>query len=46
MTSSEQEKDLLIQIQVFQLKAVFVLNVSPTFEQDQIKDKEAAPILI
>ena len=32
MTSSEQEKHLLIQIQLFQSKAVFVLNVSDKFE--------------
>ena len=32
MTSSEQEKHLLIQIQHFQSKAVFVLNVSANFE--------------
>ena len=46
MTSSEQEKHLLIQIQLFQSKAVFVLNVSSKFEYDQIKDEEAAPTLI
>ena len=46
MTSSEQEKHLLIQIQRFQLKAVFVLNVSAKFEEDQIKVKGAAPALI
>ena len=46
MTSSEQEKHLLIQIQLFQSKAMFVLNVSTKFKQDQMKDKEAAPILI
>ena len=46
MTSSEQEKHLLIQIKLFQSKAAFVLNVSAKFEQDQIKDEEAAPILI
>ena len=46
MTSSEQEKHLLIQIQLYQSKAVFVLNVSAKFEWDQIKDQEAAPILI
>ena len=46
MTSSEQEEHLLIQIQLFQSKTVFVLNVSAKFEQDQIKDEEAAPILI
>ena len=32
MTSSEQEKKLLIKIQLFQSKAVFVLNVSAKFE--------------
>ena len=32
MTSSEQEKQLLIQIQFFKSKAVFVLNVSAKFE--------------
>ena len=32
MTSSEQEKHLLIQIQLFQLKAVLVPNVSAKFE--------------
>ena len=31
MTSSEQEKHLLIQIQLFQLKAVLVPNVSAKF---------------
>ena len=36
MTSSEQEKHLLIQIQLFQPKAVFVLNVSAKFQQDQL----------
>ena len=46
MTSSEQEKHLLIQIQLFQSKAAFVLNVSAKLEQNQIKDEEAAPILI
>ena len=46
MTTSEQEKHLLIQIQLFQSKAAFVLNVSAKFEQDQIRDKEAASILI
>ena len=46
MTSSEQEKHLLIQIQLFQSKAVFVLNVFGKFEWDQIKDEETAPILI
>ena len=46
MTSSEQEKRPLFQIQLFQSKAVFVLNVSAKFEWDQIKDEEAAPILI
>ena len=47
MTSSEQQKHLLIQIQFFfQSKAVLVLNVSATFEYDQIKDEEAEPILI
>ena len=30
--SSEQEKHLLIQIQLFHSKAVFVLNVSAKFE--------------
>ena len=45
-TSSEQEKHLLIQVQLFQSKAAFVLNVSAKFEEDQIKDEEAAPILI
>ena len=43
MTSSEQGEHLLIQIQLFQSKAVFVLNVSAKFE---MKDEEAAPILI
>ena len=46
MTSSEQEKHILIRIQLLQSKAVFVLNVSTKFEQDQIKDEEAGPILI
>ena len=46
MTSSEQEKHLLIQIQVYQSKALFVLNVSTKFEYDQIKDEEAASFLI
>ena len=46
MTSSRKEKHLLIQIQPFQSKAVFVLNVPAKFEQDQVKDEEAAPILI
>ena len=46
MTSSEQEKHLLIQIQLFQSKAVLVPNVSAKFELDQIKDEEAAAILI
>ena len=46
MTSSEQEKQLLIKIQFLQSKTVFVLNVSAKFEYDQIKDEEAAPILI
>ena len=32
MTASEQEKHLLIQIQLFQSKAVFVINVSVNFE--------------
>ena len=45
-TSSEQEKHILIQIQLLQSKAAFVLNVSAKSEQDQIKDEEAAPILI
>ena len=45
ITSSEQEKHLLIEIQLFQSKAVFVLNVSAKFEDDQTKDEEAAPIL-
>ena len=45
MTSSEQDKHLLIQIQFFQSKGVLVPNVSAKFEQDQIKDEEAAPIL-
>ena len=44
--SSEQEKHLLIQIQLFQSKAVFVLNAPAKFEYNQIKDEEAAPILI
>ena len=34
MMSLEQEKHLLIQIQLFQSKAVFVPNVSATFEMD------------
>ena len=38
MTSSEQEKRLLFQIQLFQSKAVVVLNVSAKYEK-------AAPIL-
>ena len=46
MTSSEQEKHLLIQIQQAQSKTVFVQNVSAKYEQDQVKDEEAAPILI
>ena len=46
MTSSKQDKHLFIQIQLFQSKAVFVLNVSAKFEINQIKDEEAAPILI
>ena len=46
MTSSEQEKDLLIQIQLFQSKTVFEINVSAKFGKDQIKDEEAAPIII
>ena len=46
MTSSEQEKHLLIQVQLFQLKAVPVQNVSAKFAKDPIKDEEAAPILI
>ena len=32
MTLSEQEKHLLFQIQLFQSKAVFVVNVSAKFE--------------
>ena len=32
MTSSEQEERLLIQIQLFQSKALLVLNVSAKFE--------------
>ena len=32
MTSSEQEKHLLIQIQLIQSKAVFMLNVFAKFE--------------
>ena len=44
MTSSEQERHLLIQIQLSRSKAVLVPNVSAKF--DQIKDEEAAPILI
>ena len=39
MTPSEQGKLLLIQIQLFQSKAVLVLNVPTKFEQDQIKMK-------
>ena len=46
MTSSEQEKHVLIQIELFQAKAIFVLNVSVKFEYDQVKDEEAAPISI
>ena len=46
MTSSEQEKHLLIQIQQAQSKTVFVQNVSAKYEQDKVKDEEAAPILI
>ena len=46
MTSSEQEKYLLIQIQLFHSKAVLVPNVSAKFEFDQIKDEETALILI
>ena len=46
MTSSEQEKHLFIQIQLFRSKSVFVLNVSATFGEDKVKDEEAAPILI
>ena len=45
MTSSEQEKHLLIQIHHFQSKAGFALNVSAKFEYDKIKDEETAPIL-
>ena len=45
MTSSVLEKHLLIEIQLFQSKAVLVLNVSAKFEEDQIEDEEAAPIL-
>ena len=36
MISSEQEKHLL----------VFMISVSAKFEYDQIKDEEAAPILM
>ena len=46
MTPSEQEKHLLIKIQLSQSKTVFVQNVSAKFEQDQVKDEEASPILI
>ena len=46
MTSSEQEKHLFFQIQLFQLKAIFMLNVSVKFELDHTEDEEAAPILI
>ena len=46
MKSSEQEKHLSIQIEHFQSKAVFVLNVSAKFEYAQIKVEEAAPALI
>ena len=46
MTSSEQEKHFVIQIQLFQSKAVSVLIFLARFEWDQIKDEEAALILI
>ena len=46
LTSSEQKKHLLIQIQHFQSKALFVLNVSAKFEHDQVKVEKAAPALI
>ena len=46
MTSSEQEKHLIIQIQLFQSKAAYVLNVSAKSEKDQIKDEKSALILI
>ena len=46
MTSLVQMKHLLIKIQLLQSKTVFVQNVSAKFEQDQVKDEEAAPILI
>ena len=46
MTSSEQEKHLINSSPTFQSKAEFVLNVSAKFELDQIRDEEAAPILI
>ena len=47
MTSLEQEKLLLIQIQLLQSKTMFKLNVSAKFEYDpKIKDEETAPILI
>ena len=41
ITSSEQEKHLSIQIKLFQSKAVFLLNVSAKYEEEQIKDEEA-----
>ena len=46
LTSSKQEKHLLIHIKLFQSKAVFMLNVSAKFEWEQINDEEGAPILI
>ena len=45
MTSSEQKKHLLIQIQPFQSKAAFVLDVFAKFEYDQTNDEETVPIL-
>ena len=47
MMSSEQEKHLLIQSNFFSPKQYLtVLNVFAKFEYDQIKDEEAATILI
>ena len=43
MMLSEQENHLLIQIQHFKSKAIFVLNVSAKFELDEIKVEEASP---
>ena len=46
MTSSEEEGQLLLYIQLFQSESIFVLNVSAKFELDQIKTEEAAAILL